>query len=136
MSHPFFTEFLVGTDQADILLGTNLGVMIRGRQGDDYITGGEDNDLLIGNRGNDTLIGEDGLDVLRGGRGHDTFVFPQDGSVDIVADFTHKDSILVMGAEADQLVYDRAAGLLYLDGAPIAAFDGHPTISSADFLFV
>lgn len=73
------TEYL-GTANADLIIGNNLGNYIDGADGndvifggsgDDNITGGNGNDIIIGGAGNDGIFGGDGDDILTGGAGND-----------------------------------------------------------------
>ena len=73
-------EYLVGSEEADELNGTNGNDSIFGGLGDDSIVGGEgndfligltDNDLVEGGQGNDYLVGYDGNDSISGGEGDD-----------------------------------------------------------------
>lgn len=61
-----------GTNDHDILVGSNFDTKIRGLAGNDILIGGSGDDTLIGNKGNDSLKGGIGNDVLRGGLGADT----------------------------------------------------------------
>jgi Ca2+-binding RTX toxin-like protein len=85
-----YDSVIVGTDDADTLVGTNgndcifgLGGDddIRARRGADIVFGGRGDDTVRGNRGrdelnggscNDTLLGGRGADTIRGGNGDDT----------------------------------------------------------------
>lgn len=62
---------LVGSRSEDIILGEAGDDILLGRRGDDQLCGGADDDLLSGGRGDDELIGGSGMDSLRGGRGED-----------------------------------------------------------------
>jgi hypothetical protein len=82
-------QVIVGTGQADTLMGSagadmvfglgrndtiNAGEghdLVCGGSGADTISGGAGNDTLIGGAGRDTLRGNDGDDVLRGAAGND-----------------------------------------------------------------
>ncbi len=77
------TNYLYGTNGADVLIGGWETDHIYGRGGDDrldgryeddHIYGEGGNDELYGDIGNDTLIGGDGDDLLLGYRGSDTIV--------------------------------------------------------------
>jgi Ca2+-binding RTX toxin-like protein len=61
-----------GTDDDDILNGSNGVDLINGHGGDDIINGGAGGDNLRGGGGNNTLNGEGGNDNLYGGAGNDT----------------------------------------------------------------
>lgn len=88
---------LVGTADADELIGGVDDERLEGRGGADLILGGAGDDVLLGgghaddlfgNGGNDRLDGGSGLDTLRGNGGSDTFVLgPQAGEPDRILDF-------------------------------------------------
>jgi Ca2+-binding RTX toxin-like protein len=59
-------ENVIGSDNADVLVGSN---------GDNTITGGAGNDVLVGQGGVDRIEGGAGNDVMFGGSESDTFVF-------------------------------------------------------------
>ena len=70
-----------GTDDDDVLIGSNGPDHSRGRggndvicgkKGDDHLEGGDGRDHLKGGRGDDELEGDDGSDALRGGPGDDS----------------------------------------------------------------
>ena len=72
---------VVGTKNADFIVGDEADNNLRGRAGDDEITGGGGNDILVGNRGSDRLNGTDSLlrganerDRLFGGSDSDRFI--------------------------------------------------------------
>ena len=61
-----------GTNEDDILTGTDGTDVLLGGNGDDTLNGGDGDDLLSGGNGSDTLDGGDGSDMLLGGNGSDT----------------------------------------------------------------
>jgi hypothetical protein len=64
-----------GTDNADVINGSNDGDNIEANDGDDFISGGDrDDNNMEGNAGNDILFGGLGADDLKGGSGND-FLF-------------------------------------------------------------
>ena len=65
-------ENVIGTAHGDILLGSFEANTLLGGDGDDVLRGKQDDDVLDGGAGHDTLSGEDGDDVLLGGAGDDT----------------------------------------------------------------
>lgn len=129
---------ILGTANADILLGGD---------GNDNFVAGLGRDIMNGGRGNDTMIATEGHDVMIGGGGADAFQFvetPSAGEWDTIKDFTPGvDKIHVQdvsfnhvgfggfdgaplesihfgyGKQAktlDQgLIYDRSKGFLYYD---------------------
>jgi poly-gamma-glutamate synthesis protein (capsule biosynthesis protein) len=62
---------LVGTDGDDVIVGRGGSDSIRGLGGDDLVCGGDGNDLLNGGDGADRLLGGEGTDLLVGGSGDD-----------------------------------------------------------------
>ena len=62
---------IIGTDDADMLLGTKCANEIDGAGGDDIIDAGAGNDVITGGSGNDHIVAGDGDDVVYGGTGHD-----------------------------------------------------------------
>ena len=129
---------IVGTANADVLMGGD---------GNDVFVGGLGRDRINGGRGDDTLEATEGRDVLTGGAGADTFAFeapPEDGFLPVITDFRHGvDRIAVedivfnhvgnggfTGAPLDAihfgygkqaktpeqgLIYDKVKGLLFYD---------------------
>jgi hypothetical protein len=62
----YASNYLLGTDRDDVLIGTNASETLLGGAGNDWLDGGNGEDRLLGGSGNDTLIG---------GKGEDRFVF-------------------------------------------------------------
>lgn len=110
------SEKLLGSWQADYLLGTDGDDRIFGGKDDDYISGGGGNNRLFGQTGNDILMGGDGnerlkgaqssvpdavdMDTLRGGDGNDIFVLGN-----------QKGSLYENGGEQDKaLIIDFVSG--------------------------
>ncbi|MEP4034979.1 calcium-binding protein [Pseudophaeobacter sp.] len=67
----FDGEQLTGSDQVDILSGTEIGDSISGLGGDDQIHGYAGGDSLDGGEGDDRMHGGSGTDTLTGGEGSD-----------------------------------------------------------------
>lgn len=74
-------NFQTGTDDPNILLGSNKADYIfaaggrdkiYGQAGDDTLIGGDGNDRIFGKEDNDWLIGGAGADILKGNLGKDT----------------------------------------------------------------
>ena len=61
----------LGTDDDDVLIGTEYGDTLKGGEGRDRLDGGEDADILHGEGGRDRLFGGAGDDLLDGGAGRD-----------------------------------------------------------------
>jgi Ca2+-binding RTX toxin-like protein len=112
---------------------------LRGAGGNDRLWGEWGNDTLQGEAGNDLLGGDQGYDTLWGGAGRDQFYFT-DAAGDRVEDFAAADDQIwiakgmggltklgLLDAAAfkdlslgnvdasDRVIYDRAAGKLWLD---------------------
>lgn len=62
---------IIGSTDADFLLGTLFRDTINGNSGNDTISGLSADDSLSGSEGQDILLGEDGNDVLSGDAGND-----------------------------------------------------------------
>ena len=95
---------ILGSVQADRLLGTDADEDIIGREGDDYLVGSGGNDRLEGGNGWDRLRGGPGNDRLTGGPDEgdeaNSFVFgPRDGN-DRITDFSiPQGDLLYFGAK-------------------------------------
>ena len=64
------TEY-TGTNNADLIIGNNLGNFIDGGDGADAIFGGSGDDILLGGNGNDAISGGNGDDTIDAGEGGD-----------------------------------------------------------------
>lgn len=64
-------DVLVGTNEADCILGLEGNDQIEGRNGDDVLVGGPGNDTISGGNGQDTIIGGEGDDSIDAGNGDD-----------------------------------------------------------------
>jgi len=64
-------DWVIGTAQADSIIGNAAGNNLRGQSGNDSLSGGAGDDFLYGEDGNDTLVGGAGYDELYGGDGND-----------------------------------------------------------------
>ena len=58
-----FETILLGSVNADTLVGTSIDETLRGEAGNDHLLGGGGNDLLIGGAGADILDGQGGFDT-------------------------------------------------------------------------
>ncbi|MBU2260183.1 hypothetical protein KKC44_06315, partial [Patescibacteria group bacterium] len=65
-------DVMVGTNGADEIDGRGGNDIICGRGGDDEIEGGAGNDIIYGEAGNDSIEGDDGLDLIFGNDGDDS----------------------------------------------------------------
>ena len=86
-----FDDVLVGSEDANRLVGGGGDDLLRGREGSDTLDGGRGADDLRGGSGEDRLDGRQGADNLKGGAGDDR-LFGQQG-----------DDVLRGGAGADLL---------------------------------
>ncbi len=87
-------DWIIGTDEADVIDAEEGNDVVLGFGGDDHLTGSEGDDFLKGGDGTDTLFGSEGDDilsggagdgdVLRGGKGNDTFLFETGMGADII----------------------------------------------------
>jgi Ca2+-binding RTX toxin-like protein len=117
VSAPFFAERL-GTEDADVLDGTEHADRIEGQDGNDVLNGQAANDQLLGGNGNDTLngdagndflLGDDGDDALNGGPGDD-FLAAGDGT-NVVDGGSGNDRVGLQFALADYTISGTAARL-------------------------
>jgi hypothetical protein len=74
---------IIGTEDDDILFGTNLSDLIISLEGDDIIfaqkgndcvLAGDGEDIIYANEGNDFVNGGDGADIIKGGAGQDVLI--------------------------------------------------------------
>ncbi|MFW1676998.1 VCBS domain-containing protein, partial [Pontibacter sp. JAM-7] len=89
----------VGTNDPNLMFGSNNGDdltggasddILFGREGDDILSGLAGSDSIVGGSGSDTLIGGTGGDILTGGGDGDTFILGAgdgDGAMDTIIDF-------------------------------------------------
>ena len=68
----FSNQPIFGTENRDVLNGTNGNDLIFGFEGNDVINGSNGDDCIVGDSGNDILHGSNGNDVILGGEGTDT----------------------------------------------------------------
>ncbi len=69
--HGFSSYTANGTDDADLIIGSESRDTLRGNNGNDALYGGAGDDQLYGGAGNDALYGGEGNDTLDGGIGDD-----------------------------------------------------------------
>ena len=128
--HPF-RYVIVGTREADVIVGSSAPDSIVGLRGDDVICGlqardvieggmGDDRiyagpgaDLVTGDAGDDFLEGGPGWDVIRGGAGDD-WIFGQEGQDQLLGE--SGDDYLFGGKSPD--VLDGGPGINHLDYGP------------------
>lgn len=67
-------DFILGTQQSDVILAKGGNDFVLGRQSADKILGGAGKDFIHGQNGDDLLIGGSGSDQLYGGNGHDILI--------------------------------------------------------------
>ena len=122
-----------GTDNSNILIGTNAGDVINagggndivlGGNGNDTLNGGSGTDLISGGNGNDTIDGGSGSDALSGGNGNDTI----DGGTgdDLISGDNGNDTLnggagsdIVLGGSGNDTLIRRVA-----DGVAYDLYDG------------
>ncbi|MEM7470504.1 MAG: calcium-binding protein [Pseudomonadota bacterium] len=73
-------ENLIGSDNDDALIGSDVANQLEGGAGADTLSGAAGNDVLIGDDGADWIEGGAGADTLDGGAGSDTAVFENETS--------------------------------------------------------
>jgi Ca2+-binding RTX toxin-like protein len=102
---------IIGKEDDDILIGTNLADLIISLAGDDIITAekgndcvlaGDGDDIIYGNEGNDYINGGDGADIIKGQSGED-FLIGMTG-VDIIDGGDDSDSCIVSENDDDILI--------------------------------
>ena len=64
----------IGTDNSEVLFGTNVSDRIVGLGGHDYLNGLWGDDVFRGGQGHDLIVGEAGADGIEGGQGNDFLV--------------------------------------------------------------
>jgi Ca2+-binding RTX toxin-like protein len=94
-------DYLVGTNQKDLIFGNGGNDFIRGFGDDDCIYAGDGDDLVFGAGGNDIIYGEDGNDNIRTGKGNDT-IYGGNGN-DIIRTYHGND--IVYGEDGDDILH-------------------------------
>jgi Ca2+-binding RTX toxin-like protein len=110
---------MAGSQQADILTGTDLANTLDALGGDDQLFGQGGDDVLEGGAGNDLLDGGSGADQLRGGTGNDTYVVDNAGDVVTELDKSGNDTV-----NTDLASYTLSDNLENLSYTGAAAFTG------------
>jgi RTX calcium-binding nonapeptide repeat (4 copies) len=64
----------LGTDEDDVICGSDHGDIVEGGLGDDIICGGDGHDTIYGDDGDDGICAGDGNDIIYGGSGNDTLI--------------------------------------------------------------
>ena len=95
----------VGTEGADLILGTDRDDVIVAGGGNDVVHGDAENDIVCGGPGNDSLMGARGIDRLYGGPGNDWLFGAPEGDE-------------LYGGEGDYDVLWGGPGYDTLDGGP------------------
>lgn len=126
---------LVGTDEADHIVGNAWHDYIVGGAGDDHLEGGWGKDHIDGGCGDDVIKGGAAVDVLTGGEGDDTFVFnigvdretygPGNVGRDVITDFSCGDHGEVFNAGGLEWDADHANVINTDDHTVIVHLDGH-----------
>lgn len=103
-------DFLIGSNQTDVINGNQGEDLLSGAAGSDLIRGGKGNDVISGDLGNDVINGNrerdliqggDGDDLLRGGKADDTL--QGDVGNDVLIGDLGTD-VLAGGSGADQFI--------------------------------
>ena len=105
---------VVGTDNADIIKGSDSANNLTGEGGDDFVFGRKGADIVSGGAGNDTLRGDSGNDTVSGGDGNDKI--DGGGNADILSGGVGNDFIsgkngadLIDGGTGDDTLLGNAA---------------------------
>ena len=80
-----------GTEDGELLEGSDGRDLILGEGGDDTLNGGGGDDQIEGGAGRDRIVGGQGDDMLYGGLGPDTFVFNAGDGDDVIGDWDRGD---------------------------------------------
>ncbi|MFM7795265.1 MAG: calcium-binding protein, partial [Candidatus Nitrosotenuis sp.] len=94
-------SMILGTEDDDTLIGSNLADLIISLGGDDIITGGKGNDCIISGDGDDIVYGNEGNDDINGGDGND--ILKGQSGDDILEGLTGTD-ILDGGDDSDSCI--------------------------------
>ena len=62
---------IMGSQEEDVISGTNVADLIFAEEGDDIIMGAKGNDCIFGGDGDDIIFGNEGSDNISGGDGND-----------------------------------------------------------------
>lgn len=89
-----------GTNDADLIIGNNLGNIIDGSGGNDAIFGGDGDDILFGGDGNDAIFGGGGGDTIDVGSGNN--IADGGAGIDVIYGGDGND-ILSGGADNDEI---------------------------------
>lgn len=93
-----------GTNNTDILIGSDGDDTMTGLGGNDQLSGGSGNDIIDGGSGDDLISGGPGTDTLTGGTGVDTFRDTAAGlNGDHITDFQPGDRIIITDLTAGNL---------------------------------
>ncbi|MGV0027163.1 calcium-binding protein [Phormidesmis priestleyi] len=82
-----FNDFLMGDNQANLILAGAGNDTVFARAGNDTLVGGFGNDRLDGGTGNDIIDGGVGDDTLSGGGRRDRFILRRGDGIDMITDF-------------------------------------------------
>ena len=116
------TVTISGTNDDDVIIGTDGVDVINAGRGDDRIEGLGGDDVLCGDNGEDLILGGDGNDVIVGGNEDDTLV-GGDGDDDLRGG--NGNDVLIAGDGDDSLAGDNGKDELYGD-------DGDDTLHGAN----
>jgi hypothetical protein len=88
---------IIGTNQGEVISGTDFNDYIVGDNGNDDITGVAGDDLILGGNGQDRIDGGIGSDELWGDNGKDTFVYELGYGTDTIFDFARNEVVEIEG---------------------------------------
>jgi Ca2+-binding RTX toxin-like protein len=128
---------IVGTDGADLLVGTPRRDVIVGRGGSDTIRGKDRADLICAGRGDDVVKGGDGIDLIFGNGGDDRLIGGPGAFNQIVPgpgdDFVNGGPAFERGG--DEVIYLRAKNGVVADlGAGTVEGEGTDEVVNVEWL--
>lgn len=109
------SDTLDGMNGADTVNGNSGADIVHGGNGDDTIFGGRDADTVYGDLGDDRVSGDRGNDFLYGGVGADRFVFGVGYGQDWIGDFSYEQGDKIMLAPGTQYKILTLAGQVLID---------------------
>ena len=113
-------KFLFGTDDDDVLNGTNSNQFIFGFDGNDTINGKNGNDVILGGNGNDKIYAGKGNDIALGGNGHD-LIDGGDGNDNL---FGEDGNDALVGGKGNDDLHGGKGNDYFVGGAGKDTFDG------------
>ncbi len=95
-------DILVGTNLADLIISLGGDDIITAEKGNDCILSGDGDDIIYGNEGNDYINGGDGADIIKGQSGEDILIGLT--GIDIIDGGDDSDSCIVSENDDDILI--------------------------------